>query len=559
MTTRRRTDRTPRVRVGPPAPRAPQGVSVLPSGAWDGARNDLRELRNFTPGQGSAISDNIGDLPYLRNRVRDLLRNAPLASGARQTVRMGVIGAGLALSPRVMRGILERRAAMTTEQMDRFEQDAAELWWAWSDSTGCDIEASRRFRALSAQVFTSAWTDGDMLVIRRHVPRPDDVLSLKLQLIEADRLSTPDHLKHDPRVIDGIERDDNGVAVAYYIEDVHPGERFIRPGARTWTRQEAFVQGIRRMLHVRNLSSEDRIGAVRGLPSLAPVIVLLKQLARYSNAELARNVVASFFTVFIEQESGASASGSGLAPIDPNSTPDNAWEYKLDSAAVVEVEPGKKIQLASPPGPTATFDPFTNALIRQMGAAINIPYELIVRHFSSSYSASRAAVNFAYEAFAVMRGWVEDDFVAPVYGWFLHEAVASGMLEAPGFLEEPLIRRAFSNFRLTGPVAPQLDPLKEALAAKELVNGLLSTREEETAKVTGGDWNDNLGQLKKEREQIQDAGLDIEPVAERIRTEPIQPQPPDDVDPTAPAPREARRALLRRLLADDLELAEVLT
>lgn len=545
----------------------PKAVSVLPSGAWEGARSDLRELRNFQPSQGSAITDNVGDLPYLRNRSRDLIRNAPLASGARQTVRMGVVGDGLKVYPRVVRGVLQKRLGLTKEQMDRYEQDAGELWWAFSDSTGCDIERSRRFRALTAQVFTSAWTDGDMLVIRRHKAKPTDVLSLKLQLIEGDRLSTPPDRMHDPNIVDGVERDADGAPVAYWVEDMHPGDQMLRGTVRTWTRQAAFgPDGARRVLHIRNLSSEDRVGTVRGMPSLAPVIKLLKQLSRYSDVELMRNVIASMFTVFVKSADGSmtGASSGGLGAINGSDTPDEEWEYKLDHGAVVEMEPGKSIELANPPGPTQTFDPFTTALIRQLGAAINIPYELIVRHFSSSYSASRAAVNFAYEAFGIMRGWLEDDFVAPVYEWFLYEAIELGLLDAPGFFDDPLVRKAYTNFRLTGPVAPQLDPLKEALAAGELMDSLLSTHEEETSKVTGGDWNDNLAQLIKERQQIRDGGLDVEQTAERIRTEPVSPTPADDdADPAtleqqlrddadpANGQRARRRSLLRALLVDD--------
>ncbi len=555
--------RTPGV-VTRPAGAAPKALQVMPSGSWDGARNDLRELRDWGPSVGSAITDNVGDLPAIRARVRDLLRNAPIAAGTRQTVRMGVVGTGLNLYPRVVRDLLlRRRPDLTPEAIAAYETAAAELWWAWSDSTSCDIERSRKFRALTGQAFSAAWTDGDMLVIRRHAVRAGDVLSLKLQFIEADRLSTPDHLKHDPWITDGIERDADGAPVAYWVEDQHPGERFFRPGVRTWTRQPAFgPDGQRRVLHVRNLSTEDRIGALRGMPSLAPVIVHLKQVARYSNSELMRNIVASLFTVFVESPEGAMG-GAAMAPIDPNNPPANDWEMRLDTGAIVEAPHGKTIKLATPPGPSGTFDPFMQSMFRQLGAAVNVPYELIIRHFSASYSASRAAVNFAYEAFAMMGAWLEDDFVSPIYEWFLYESVASGLLVAPGFLEDTLARRAYSNFRLQGPVAPQLDPLKEAVAAGERMDNLLSTLEEETAKTTGGDWNDNLAQLRKEREQIKDAGLDLEKVAERIRTEPVSPEQaegtenadaPTETPPNEATARKARRArrqpLVKALLAD---------
>jgi lambda family phage portal protein len=567
MSRRRATNRTPGVSVSPrPTPKA---LQIYPSGAWDGARNDLRELRDWNPGQGSALSDNVGDIPELRNRSRDLMRNAPLAAGARQTVRMGVIGTGLRIYPRAMRKLLLRlRPELTEAALDDFETFASDLWWAWSDSTGCDIQRTRRFRAMTAQAFQSAWSDGDMLVIRRHVYRPGDVLSLKLQFVEADRLSTPPELRHRPDVVDGVEMDADGAPIAYHIEDVHPGERFVRPSVRKWTRQPAFgPDGSRRVLHVRNLSSEDRIGAIRGLPSLAPVIVLLKQISRYGNAELMRNVVASLFTAFIETTSDAPSGTTGIAPLDPNSPPDNAWEVKLDTGAVVELPPGKKISLANPTGPQGAFDPFTTSLLRQLGAAINVPFELLVRHFSSSYSASRAAINFAYEAFDVMRAWMEDDFVAPIYEWFLFEAVGLGLLQAPGFMEDPIVRRAYSNFRLQGPVAPQIDPLKEALAAGERMDILVSTHQAETERTTGGDWDDNVAQMRRERQQIKDAGLDVEQTAERIRTEPIKPtlpdgssaedeevppEPPKDEKAAADARRARRRKMLQALLNEDI-------
>ena len=537
MSGRHRRNRTPGVSSGLPTGRgAVQARSVMASGAWDGARSDLKEMRNFNPRNGGPLSDNLGDLTTLRARARDLLRNAPLASGARQTVQMGVIGEGLGIYPRVMRGVLERRQGLTTEEMDDFERDAAELWWAWSDSTACDIRRERRFRAITGQTFSSAWTDGDMCVVRRHKPRPGDVLSLKLQLIEADRLSTPTNEMYNPRIIDGVEHDEDGAPLAYYFEDANPGDRMLSPGVRTWKRVPAFgPDGERAVLHIRNLSTEDRIGAVRAIPALAPVIVLLKQLSRYSDAELMRNIVASMITAFIETPADSAQGGdSGLAPIDANDTSRlEGYEYKLGTGAVVELTGGKKMNLTQIPGPSSAFDPFTTALMRQMGAAINIPFEVLVRHFTSSYSAARAAVNFAYEAFAIMRGWMEDDFVAPVWGWFLYEAIGAGMLQAPGFFTDPLARKAYCNIRLTGPVAPQLDPLKEAVAAGERMDILLSTHEEETAKVTGGDWGDNLPQLAKERKQIVEAGLDIEQQAERVRVAPVAPLAPDaPIDPT---------------------------
>lgn len=75
-----------------------------------------------------------------------------------------------------------------------------------------------------------------------------------------------------------------------------------------WTRVEAWGEktGRRNVIHIMN---RERIGQRRGVPFLAPVIEALKQLGRYTDAELVAAVVSGMFTVFIEKES-ASADGA---------------------------------------------------------------------------------------------------------------------------------------------------------------------------------------------------------------------------------------------------------
>ena len=76
-----------------------------------------------------------------------------------------------------------------------------------------------------------------------------------------------------------------------------------------WTRVEAWgaKTGRRNVLHIMN---RERIGQRRGVPFLAPVIEALKQLGRYTDAELVAAVVSGMFTVFIEKESASSTAGS---------------------------------------------------------------------------------------------------------------------------------------------------------------------------------------------------------------------------------------------------------
>ena len=42
--------------------------------------------------------------------------------------------------------------------------------------------------------------------------------------------------------------------------------------------------------------------------------------------------------------------------------------------------------------PNTAFDPFMTAILRQVGVALELPFEILTKHFQSSYSAARGAM-----------------------------------------------------------------------------------------------------------------------------------------------------------------------
>ncbi len=69
------------------------------SGSYVGARYDRRQTMNWFASRGSADADTLTDIVTLRPRSRDLVRNAPIATGAVNTVVQNAVGTGLALQP----------------------------------------------------------------------------------------------------------------------------------------------------------------------------------------------------------------------------------------------------------------------------------------------------------------------------------------------------------------------------------------------------------------------------------------------------------------------------
>ena len=90
---------------------------------------------------------------------------------------------------------------------------------------------------------------------------------------------------------------------------------------------------------------------------------------------------------------------------------------------------------------------------------------------------------------------------------WLEEAVAIGRIEAPGFFEDPLLRFAYSNAEWYGPSMSILDPVKDVNGSALRTTYGLSTREREAAEMTGSDFEENLEELRIEKEMIEEAGL----------------------------------------------------
>ena len=106
------------------------------------------------------------------------------------------------------------------------------------------------------------------------------------------------------------------------------------------------------------------------------------------------------------------------------------------------------------------------------------------------------------------RVWLVDGFCQPVYELWLAEAVARGRIKAPGFFDDPLLRAAWCGARWLGPVQGTLDPKKEVEAAILQVHHGFRTHEQVARELGGGDWEENVEQLKRENEMLKAAGVE---------------------------------------------------
>jgi lambda family phage portal protein len=475
-----------------------------------GASHSKTSLRGWRTQLGGPDADITANLGTLRERSRDLCMGEALAIGALKTIRSNEVGAGLRLNAQID----ARYLGMTDEEALAWEDCTEREFAIWADSKMCDAARRCTFGELQALARLSQLMSGDVFALLPAMPRPGERYDLRIQLLEADRVCDPIPRPVDIDLLGGVEVGEHGEPVAYHVIDIHPGDlgfpgqlRLVR--MPKWQRIPAFGAETGRPI-VLHLMESDRPGQRRGVPLLAPVMEKLKQLSRYSHAELMAAVVSGMFTAAITSERPSAIPGQVIPSQQqiPDSDPNT---YQLGNGAVLGLLPGEKLEAINPGRPNSGFEPFVIAVCRQIGAGLGIPYELLVMQFTSSYSASRGALLEAWKRFTVGRTWLAAGFCQPIYEAWLEEAVARGIIDAPGFFSDPMVRAAWCGAEWHGPTQGQLDPTKEAEAAKMRVDEGFSTRTRETAELTGGNW-ERFHTVRVREERLRREG-DVVPAA----------------------------------------------
>lgn len=477
-------------------------------GGYNGASYSRPGLAGWSPRSSDAETDTNYDLPMLRGRARDLVRNAPLAGGAINTMVTNVVGTGLSAQP-----------APDAEALG-IDDAAAEAWACstlrefklWAETTSCDVTRTQNLYGLQSLVFRSALESGDVFILLPSLRRAGQPYSLSLQVVEADRVCNPNLVADSPQIAGGITFDAYGAPTDYHICRTHPGS-MIRRSEFKWDQVAVFgaATGRRNVLH---LFDRRRPGQTRGVPILAPVIEPLKQLQRYTDAELQAAVISGMFAVFVKMDPEAFQDmfdQDGKAKYLNSAV---GWDGTINGSTLegagkaINLLPGESVESSNPGRPNALFDPFCQAIIRQVGVALELPFEVLIKHFTASYSAARAALLDAWRFFRGRRDWMSTTFCQPVYEAWLEEAVALGRVAAPGFFADPAIRRAWSCATWIGDGPGSIDPAKEVTAAGDRIALGISTRAAESILHDGVDWRVKHRQLVIEERAREKDGLD---------------------------------------------------
>lgn len=502
-------------------------AALARSGGYVGGAYSQR-FANWTPGVRDADGDITYDLREMRGRSRDLARNAPIARGAVGTMVTYVIGTGLSVQSRIdadLLGLSDDEASAKQREFERYFNN-------WAGSQFADANQRQNFYEMQDLAERSELESGDVFALLVKSKAPNWPYQLAVQMVEADRICNKDRAVDTDAMTQGIVKR-NGIPYSVMIADRHPG-RVIGLNQVKWQEVPFYSpNGRRNVLHLMHMERPEQ---TRGVPWLAAVIGKLKQLDRYSDAEVDAAVNAAANAVFATMDPEAFSDlfdADGQAAYIDNA---KCWDGTIESGRVISMLPGESITSPTPGRPNPAFEGAFLAFNNEVAMGLGMPRDVLLKAFNASYSASRAALMDAWRTYKVRRFRRAGRFCQPVYEEVIADGVAMGHITAPGFLVDPMIRSAWLGSFWSGDGPGALDPTKEATAAKLRIEMGQTTLPEEILAYDGGDWETKHRTSARVHDERVEAGLEA-PIAAPAAAMP--PAPMDMADPsTSPDPEE---------------------
>jgi lambda family phage portal protein len=467
--------------------------------SYQGAESN-RLTGNKRPRNQAADQELLG--PYgadaMRSWARSLVRDNAYAWNVVDTIVSNVIGDGI-----TAQSTYETAEGEDIEDANDIRDKTFSEW-----CEVCDINGELTFSEIQALVQREVVEAGEVLVrlIKtsgkeyRGISRP---VPLAIELIEADRVS----LNHDTftvrasresgnRIIRGIELDDKGKPVAYWIYPEHPNSPY------TVKNQLPERVPANEILH---LYRKDRIGQSRGISWFAPIMSQMRDLATYVDNELQASAVASCFTVFIKSDN---PTGSLLAPEGEDTIDSNGNQLDhIEPGIVTRLAQNEDVSFANPGRPNSASEPWINLMLRGISAGTGTNYEAVAKDFSkTSYSSSRTSKLEDRPRIKRWQNHVVWHFCQPVWDEFMNAAARQGLDGFPSSTELLEDRRAVSPVEWQLPEQEWVDPAGEQSAAYDSISAYMSTYQDELGS-RGRSWRATFYQAAKEKKLRMKLGL----------------------------------------------------
>lgn len=394
---------------------------------YDGASLGRRTASWYAPSTSAAL-EIAGSLPYLRNRMRDLVRNNPHAGKAVRGIVSNTIGTGIV-------------AKLSGKNI----QDA---WKQWSETTDCDSDGINTLAGLQQLAMRCIVESGEVIIRKRRRNASMDLsVPLQIQILEPDYLDiTKDQAYNGTNnaIYQGVEFDKNGKRVAYWLYRQHPGGRIFIESYKLASDRVP----VEEIIHI---FRQERAGQIRGVPWGASAIIRAKDLDDYFDAQLIRQKIAACFAGFIKDTE---------VPIDPTGNKSSISE-RIEPGILEVLPPGKDVSFSSPPGVGGDFKDYATISLRAIGIAFGVPYEVLTSDYSQvNFSSARMSWIEFHREIEQWR-WIMfiPAFCDRTYNWFIEAAEIAGIAQ----------KNRTKRPEWSAPRREMIDPVKETAAMQTAV------------------------------------------------------------------------------------------
>lgn len=412
--------------------------------AHEAARMGSRLLR-WMPGSRGPRHE-AAQAQTVRNRVRDSIRNNPIAGAALDVLDTYIIGDGINCKP------LLRDPALRELLVDAWEE--------WAEY--CDFEEVTDWYGIQSRVNQARIQDGESFV--RLIPT-EDPIPLRLQVIEADHVPHLfKSLDNGRKIVDGAELDERGRVAAWWVHPEHPGDD-------SALANEPIRIPKSEILHI---FKPKRPGQLRAASEFVSTLVRLKVLDDWDDAQLERQRIANLFLGFIrkppEDPLMQPQSGEGQdAQLDQPA--EELPSLGFEPATLQELEPGEEMQFSTPPGTSEGYRDFSRSQLRRVSSRLGIPYPLMTGDYDDlNDRVVRVAMNaFKRKSLQEVNHILIPQLCRPVRAAWVNAMVMARRIDSP---------QAAGRTRWTAAAWPYIHPLQDVqTTALEIKSGLKSRSE----------------------------------------------------------------------------------
>jgi len=439
---------------------------------YNAARADRRVAGWISTGT-SANAEIGAALPKLRERMRDLVRNDPYAKRGKRLWVANTVGTGIVVN-------CDNLAVL-------------DLWKRWCEE--CDADDQLDMAGLDAMVVGAVLESGECLVRFRNRLPQDGMLTvpLQIQVLEGDYLDlSKNGVTNFGYIYQGIEFDKLGTRIAYWIFDRHPGDVGTVPVTKGYDSHRIPASEI---IHV---YEKERPGQIRGVPRFSSVVLALKDLDDYDDAELVRKKIESCFAAFVTQTEDFST--RTITGENAGTDTQGTLLEELYPGMITHLQPGEQVTFGTPSA-VAGYTDFYKCKTHKIAAGMDVPYELMSGDLSQvSYSSYRAGLN-EFRREVMMFQWL---VLVPIYKqavWnrWLQTAKTVGLVGAQINLQVKYVMPRFES----------VDPMKDAKAQQTRIRNGMQTLPDAIAE-NGYDFEEQLQEIARANAKLDALGIKLD-------------------------------------------------